>query len=47
MSVDLTGGHPDMDYDEHRRTYKAFLMGAQLLIGLVVVILVGMAVFLL
>ncbi len=46
MSVDLTGGHPDMDYDEHRRTYKGFLIGAQLLIAIVAVILVGMLVFL-
>ena len=46
MSVDLTGGHPDMDYDEHRRTYKGFLVGAQVLIAIVAVILVGMLVFL-
>ena len=47
MSVDLTGGHPDMDYDEHRRTYKGFLVGAQVLVAAVLVILIGMAVFLL
>lgn len=47
MSVDLSGGHPDMDYDEHRRTYKGFLVGAQVLIALVVAILVGMTIFLL
>lgn len=46
MSVDLSGGHPDMDYDEHRRTYKAFLIGAQVLTAFVVVLLVGMAYFL-
>ncbi len=47
MSVDLSGGHPDMDYEEHRRTYKGFLIGSQVLIVLVIAILVGMAVFLL
>lgn len=46
MSVDLSGGHKDMDYEEHRRTYKAFLMGAQLLIATVAVLLIGMALFL-
>lgn len=46
MSVDTSGGHPDMDYDEHRRTYKGFLVGAQLLIVTVIAILVGMAIFL-
>ncbi|MEQ8825084.1 MAG: aa3-type cytochrome c oxidase subunit IV [Filomicrobium sp.] len=46
MSVDLSNGHPDMDYDEHRRTYKGFLIGSQVLCVLVAVILIGMAVFL-
>ncbi|MBU1212482.1 MAG: aa3-type cytochrome c oxidase subunit IV [Alphaproteobacteria bacterium] len=46
MSVDLSGGHKDMDYEEHRRTYKGFLIGTQALIGFVVALLVLMAVFL-
>ncbi len=46
MSVDLSGGHPDMDYEEHRRTYKGFLIGTQVLIAFVVILLIGMAYFL-
>lgn len=46
MAVDLTGGHEDMDYEEHRRTYKAFLTGAQVLVVGVAILLVGMALFL-
>ncbi|MDX2288997.1 MAG: aa3-type cytochrome c oxidase subunit IV [Hyphomicrobiaceae bacterium] len=46
MSVDTTGGHPDMDYNEHRRTYAGFLRGAQILVVVVVLILIGMAMFL-
>ncbi|MEO1281579.1 MAG: aa3-type cytochrome c oxidase subunit IV [Pseudomonadota bacterium] len=46
MSNDLSGGHPDMDYAEHKKTYSAFLKGTQVLVVLVVLILVGMYVFL-
>lgn len=46
MGVDLSGGHKDMDYDEHRRTYKGFLIGTQVLVVSVIVLLVGMLVFL-
>lgn len=46
MGVDLTGGHQDMDYEEHVRTYKGFVRGAQVLIVLVAIILIGMAIFL-
>jgi Bacterial aa3 type cytochrome c oxidase subunit IV len=46
MSVDLTRGHPDMDYKEHERTYKAFLLGAKILIVFVALLLIGMAIFL-
>jgi hypothetical protein len=46
MSVDLTGGHPDMDYEEHKRTYKGFVMGAVVLVVFVAILLIGMAYFL-
>lgn len=46
MGVDLSGGHKDMDYEEHRRTYKGFLIGTQVLIAIVIVLLIGMAMFL-
>jgi hypothetical protein len=39
MAVDTTGGHPAMDYDEHKRTYSAFLRATMILVGLMVVIL--------
>ncbi|MEL6873471.1 MAG: aa3-type cytochrome c oxidase subunit IV, partial [Pseudomonadota bacterium] len=25
MSVDTSEGHPAMDYDEHRKTYRLFI----------------------
>jgi hypothetical protein len=39
MAVDTTGGHPAMDYDEHNRTYSAFLRATMILVVLVVAIL--------
>jgi hypothetical protein len=35
-----------MDYREHNRTYAGFLRGTQILVVLVVLLLVGMAAFL-
>ncbi len=46
MGVDLTGGHPDMDYAEHERTYRGFIRGTIILVGLTVAILLGMFFFL-
>jgi aa3 type cytochrome c oxidase subunit IV len=46
MSVDLTGGHPDMDYEEHHRTYKGFLIATQVLVAFIAILLIGMAYFL-
>lgn len=46
MSIDTTGGHPDMDYREHVRTYNGFVRGATIMTVLVVLILAGMAMFL-
>ena len=46
MSENHAGGHPDMDYNEHNRTYEHFLTGSKVLIGVVVAIMVGMYIFL-
>lgn len=46
MSLELSGGHPDMDYAEHKRTYVGFIKGAQILVVVVALILIGMALFL-
>jgi hypothetical protein len=46
MSIDTTGGHPEMDYREHVRTYNGFVRGTVVLTVLVVLILAGMAIFL-
>jgi hypothetical protein len=46
MSIDTTGGHPEMDYPEHVRTYNGFIKGTVVLTVLVVLILAGMAIFL-
>jgi hypothetical protein len=46
MSIDTTGGHPAMDYREHQRTYSGFVRGTVILTVIVVLILAGMAAFL-
>lgn len=46
MGVDTTGGHPAMDYAEHNRTYANFLGWSKTIIVLMVVVLAGMAFFL-
>lgn len=46
MSVDTSDGHPDMDYNEHLRTYDGFLKGSVALIVVVGAILLGMLIFL-
>ena len=46
MSIDTTGGHPAMDYREHERTYRGFVRGTVILTVLVLLILSGMAAFL-
>lgn len=46
MAIDTTQGSPSMDYTEHTRTYKSFLRGTQLMIAFLVVLLAGMAYFL-
>ncbi len=47
MSVDFTNANPAMDYQEHERTYEGFLFMIKLLIISVIVLLIGMAYFLL
>lgn len=46
MSIDTTGGHPEMDYREHVRTYNGFIKGTIVLTVIVILILAGMAAFL-
>ena len=41
------GGHPDMDYAEHERTYALFTSLTKWGTIMIVVILIGMAIFLL
>ena len=45
MSVDTTGGHPAMDYGEHKRTYAGFVRGTTISIVLLVILLAALAVF--
>jgi hypothetical protein len=47
MSVNTSGGHPEMDYKEHTRTYAGFLRGLQLIVGMVLLTLALMALLLL
>ncbi|MEL6373501.1 MAG: aa3-type cytochrome c oxidase subunit IV [Pseudomonadota bacterium] len=47
MSIDTSEGHEAMDYKEHTRTYNGFITGTILLTGFVVLVLIGMAIFLL
>lgn len=46
MAIDMTGGHPSMDYAEHERTYKKFIQFSKIGIVFLVLLLVGMAFFL-
>ena len=46
MSSNTTGGNPDMDYAEHTHTYNGFLKGTRILAGFVILLLIGMAIFL-
>jgi len=46
MSINTTGGHPAMDYREHERTYRGFVRGTVIMTVLVILILAGMAIFL-
>lgn len=46
MGVDTSGGHAAMDYAEHNRTYSNFLAWTKAMIAFLVVLLAGMAYFL-
>ena len=46
MALDLTGGHPAMDYAAHEGTYKQFLLLTKVMIVFLVLLLSGMAYFL-
>jgi hypothetical protein len=46
VGIDLSGGHPAMDYAEHERTYSRFLLFAKVGIISLVILMVGMFFFL-
>ena len=46
MSIDPSGGHPAMDYKEHVRTYNGFVQFTKYSIIFLVILLIGMAAFL-
>jgi hypothetical protein len=46
VAIDLSGGNPAMDYAEHARTYKQFLLFAKVSIVFLVLLMAGMAYFL-
>jgi hypothetical protein len=46
MGVDTSRGHSAMDYSEHSRTYANFIGWTKFSIGFLVILLAGMAYFL-
>lgn len=46
MAINTSGGHPDMDYSEHNRTYAGFLRAIKIGVVLIVLLLIGMKLFL-
>jgi hypothetical protein len=46
MSVDTSGGHPAMDYAQHKATYVGFIRGSVISAILIALTLIGMAIFL-
>jgi hypothetical protein len=46
MSDHATGGHPAMDYNEHRRTYNGFLAATKFAVTFLVLLMLGMLIFL-
>jgi hypothetical protein len=46
VPVDVSNGHPAMDYAEHQKTYAGFLRLTKITVGILVVLLVGMKIFL-
>jgi len=46
VAIDLSGGNPQMDYGQAEQTYKSFIRFTKLSIAFLVVLLAGMAYFL-
>ena len=46
MAIDLSGGNPSMDYVQAEQTYKQFILLTKVAIVFLVVLLAGMAYFL-
>ena len=46
MSLDLSGGHPEMDYAQADNTYKQFIRFTKISVVFLVVLLAGMYLFL-
>jgi hypothetical protein len=46
VAIDLTGGNPNMDYAQAEQTYKTFIRFTKISIAFLVVLLSGMAYFL-
>jgi hypothetical protein len=46
VAIDLSSGNPAMDYAQHARTYKQFLLLTKVVIVLLVLLLAGMGYFL-
>lgn len=46
VGIDLSGGHAAMDYDEHARTYLRFIWFIKVSVVFMVILLGGMAYFL-
>lgn len=46
MSIDTSNGHKAMDYPEHVRTYNGFIQLTKITIISLVILLAGMAYFL-
>jgi hypothetical protein len=44
--AEATGAHPDRDLGEHERTYRNFLVFTKWAVIVIVLILIGMALFL-
>lgn len=44
MTIDTSGGHKDMDYPEHIRTYNGFWLATKISVIAVVALLIFMAV---
>ena len=46
VAIDLSGGNPNMDYVQAEQTYKQFILLTKVVIVFLVVLLAGMAYFL-